>query len=310
MFVLSFHFVLISVVLAVIVLAQSPGHSPAHSPTSTDFDWKALLNDEAIQLADTSSPVIPERLSSDDAQPKIALEPYRKKQKLKTADIKAYKKQWQEKEKKRIKALPQHEQDAIKEIDRIKAKQLRARSIKKFGFTSEKAAHLSKLRELVRNGKATVEQREQRSPSPSEIDWNGLTAISTSPIRIEDYLSPLGSSEVSPAGSTNHRESPTGMSNSRSSSLTEDAFRPKKAAFDRKEFRKLRYQNDKARLDTLPPEEQRKKTAHLHQLRQLVNNGQATDEQKEHLKNEKAIANEKKRKWRAQARKNRVQRPS
>lgn len=185
---------------------------------------------------------------------------------------------------------------------------------------------------LFQLGFTTPVYERQRSPSPSEIDWNGLAESPKSPLRIEDLLSPLGSSGVSPALSMTNRESSTDMNTFKPIpfSPTDNALRPRKKD-DMKAYRKYAYQVDKAKMQALSPDEQMKKKEHrnsvqhmykarvrqrtgfssvkianLHHIRQLIKAGQATDEQKGVLKTANAIANEKKRKWRAQSRKDKL----
>lgn len=128
--------------------------------------------------------------------------------------------------------------------------------------------------------------------------------------------------------SEQNSHSPTGISSTMpsSSSPTVNALKPRKV-YNAKVQRKIRYQNDKASMQSLSPEEKKKAKAkaaytnlqyrirlkqrigfssapiaHLHQIRQLVKMGKATEEQKQYLQIQNAKANEKKRKWRANVR--------
>lgn len=161
---LFFHVVLITIFLASTLLAQSPNHSPEHSHNSSDFDWKTFLNDDLFsEVADKTSSTLSSMIENNDEPANNNLEPYSRGKKLKTADLRAYKKTWMENQRKKIKTLPQDVQNAIKEQKNMNAKNRRAKYKKEFGYTSVTTAHYSKLRELVRSGKATLEQQEQVS---------------------------------------------------------------------------------------------------------------------------------------------------
>lgn len=185
---------------------------------------------------------------------------------------------------------------------------------------------------LFPSGFSIPTNKRQRSPSPSEIDWNSLVAFSSSPVRLDDLLSPLSHTDMIKyeglATANEHRShSPTGISSTViSSSPTVKALNPRKI-YSAKQQRKIRYQKDKANMQSLPPEQKERTiayrkekqseyrarlkqrigfssapVAHLHQIRQLVKSGKATEEQKQYLQIKNAKANEKKRKWRANVR--------
>lgn len=187
------------------------------------------------------------------------------------------------------------------------------------------------------SGFAVATYDRQRSPSPSEIDWDGLIASpkTNPPMHISDLLSPLDHSvtiehKEPPPVNINHSESPTRMIHSNRPTQTESALKAKKS-YHRKEYRKRIYQMDKEAFQALPPDEQEKrraynksrqalyrarvkltlgksspKMAELHHIRQLIKNGKATEEQKERLKNENAKANAKKQRWKAKVRQNKM----
>lgn len=182
------------------------------------------------------------------------------------------------------------------------------------------------------SGFAVATYDRHRSPSPSEIDWDGLIASpKTNPIHISDILSPLDhSGTIEYPVNINHSESPARTIHSNRPTQTESALKAKKS-YHRKEYRKRIYQMDKAAFQALPPDEQEKrraynkskqaiyrarvkltlgksspKMAELHQIRQLIKNGKATEEQKERLEIENAKANAKKQRWKAKARQNKM----
>ena len=103
---------------------------------------------------------------------------------------------------------------------------------------------------LFPSGFTIPTNERQRSPSPSEIDWNSLGTFSTSPVRIDDLLSPLSHSDMIKheglaTASENHSQTPTGISSTKpSSSSIVNALKPRKV-YNAKEKRKIRYQNDK-----------------------------------------------------------------
>lgn len=167
-------FVLIFSLWVLKTFSHTPDQSPHHSHISSDFDWDAYLSNDMNETMEITSPLIRSTTMQDDqTNQQKNTPPSNIPEKTKSTEKKRiysekqirrkkeYQKQWYLEKQRRIKSLPQKKQDAMKEAERLRRQLSRAKQKELTGYTSKAKKVYAELRELMMNGKATVEQEIQ-----------------------------------------------------------------------------------------------------------------------------------------------------